>query len=492
MSHHYHPLENCLARIFFGDESRQNTPCGTGVVLHGERVLTCAHVVNAALRLPQNSQGKPEQIIVLDFPLSESAQQVKAKVDFWDAKADLAELKLIDPLPNEVEPTSLHIEDGLWGHRIQAFGFPSGYTDGTWADSKLRGPNASGWIEIIDTETTGYFIQQGYSGGPVWDETLQCCIGIIVAADKTASLRASYLIPAHKIAEKWKDLPVESIHRKSPSKIKRELPALLTYRVNRKAQEDRLSDVFSQFDLQSPLPVVTIIHGDDKQAHDMFLLRLANEFIPRLLNINLSNTPITRIQLPWPTHIQKIDDLKAKLTQSLAEQVLHVPNASCEEVQSALVGYNSPVIVEMHLLTDDWVKHKKGILEANLEFWHRWPALSPRQNLFVFLCLTHKIPENNRVKKLIYNFHKQRIFAQIAHCAFHHYNRVIGAVLPELTNISRTETEDWARQEAHKYCDGDLTNLMSKIRNLYEKLEQIPMETLAQNLKEILVSSSGD
>lgn len=492
MSHHHHPLENCLARIFFGDEAHQNIPCGTGVVLHGERVLTCAHVVNSALRLPHDSHNKPEQIIVLDFPLSASTQRVEAKVGFWDTKADLAELKLIESLPREVESTSLYIEDGLWGHRVQAFGFPSGYPDGTWADSKLRGPNAYGWIEIIDMDTTGYYVQQGFSGGPVWDESLQCCIGIIVAADRNVALRASYLIPARKIAEKWIDLPVESIHRRPHLKPKRELPSLLTYQVNRKAQEDYLTELISRFDPRAPLPFVTIIHGDEKQAHDMFLLRLANEFIPRLLKINLSNTPITRIQLPWPTHIQKISDMTAKLTQAISEQVLHSPNANCEEVQNVLAGYNSPVIVEMHLLTDDWMRHKKGILEANLEFWHKWPALAPRQNLFIFLCLTHKTPETNRIKKIIYNFHKQRIFTQIAHCAFNQYNRVIGAVLPELTNISRTETEDWARKEAREYFGDDLTAIMSRIRKLYENLEHIPMETLAQNLKEILVSNSGD
>ncbi len=490
MSHHDHPLENCLARIFYSDEPRQNHPCGTGVVLHGERVLTCAHVVNTALKLPKNSLDKPEQIIIIDFPLSASSLRVKAKVEFWDAKADLAELKLVDPLPSEVEPTSLRIEDGLWGHRIQAFGFPENYPEGTWADSKLRGPNATGWVEIFDTETTGYFIQQGYSGGPVWDETLGCCIGIIVAADKSSALRASYLIPARKIADIWKDLPIENLRRKSNTKTQRELPVLLPYRVNRKAQEDCLAEVFSRNAPQTPLPMVSIIHGDDKQAHDMFLLRLVNEFVPRLLN--QANTPITRIQLPWPTHVQKIGDLGSKLTQSMAERVLHMPNASCEEIQDALVRYNTPVVVEMHLLTDDWIKHKKGILEANLEFWHKWPTLAPRQSFFVFLCLTHKTPENNRVKSLIYNFHKQRIFTQIEHCAFHHYDRVVGAVLPELTNVSRTETEDWARQEAHKYYEDDLTHLISKIRQLYEKLEQIPMETLARNLKEILAATSGD
>ena len=408
---------------------------------------------------------------------------------FWDVESDIAGLETLEELPAEVEPASLYVTDDLWGHRIQAFGFPDKYPGGTWADSKLRGANTFGWIEIVDPEITGYYVQQGFSGGPVWDADLQCCVGIVVAADKNAALRASYLIPAYRIAEKWTDL---SILRRSKVKQKRELPSLLPYRVNRRKQEEDLRNLYETNDFQNPLPMIAIIHGDDKQAHDMFLTRLANEFIPNLLKINLSNTPITRVQLPWPSYIQNIADLGTKLAQGMAEQVLHSPNASCEEVQRALVAYNSPVIVEMHLLTDDWMKYKKGILEANLDFWHNWPALAPRQNLFVFLCVTHKFPETNWIRQRIYTWRKKQIFMQLEQCAFHRYERIMGAVLSELTNISRTETEEWARQEAHEYCEGDLTTLISKIRKLYEKLEQIPMETLAQNLKEILVSNSGD
>jgi hypothetical protein len=196
--------------------------------------------------------------------------------------------------------------------------------------------------------------------------------------------------------------------------------------------------------------------------------------------------------LPWPSYIQNIADLGAKLAQGMAEQILHSPNASCEEVQSALVAYNSPVIVEMHLITDDWMKYKKGILEANLEFWHHWPTLAPRQTLFVFLCVTHKIPETNWVRQRMYIWRKKQIFMQLEHCAFHRYERIRGAVLSELTNILQTDTQNWARTEAQDYCDGDLTTLMAKIRALYEKEESIPMESLAFRLKEILAATSGD
>ncbi|HMM99690.1 MAG TPA: trypsin-like peptidase domain-containing protein [Anaerolineales bacterium] len=392
MSYHYHPLENCLVQIFYGDLTRQKTSCGTGVALLSGRVLTCAHVVKEAMQLKGDFSQMPEQKVLLNFPFSSSKNIISAKVIFWDTKADIAGLELLEEFPTDAKPATLYVADDLWGHRIQAFGFPDKYPAGTWADSKLRGANTDGWIEIVDSQVTGYYVQQGFSGGPVWDADLGCCVGIIVAADRNVTLRTSYLIPAHKIAEKWSDLPIQ--HKARP-KPKRELPSSLVYRIDRKKQEEDLRSLYEKNNSQNPKPMVAVIHGNDRQAHDMFLERMALEFIPELLKVNLAHTPITRISLQWPTYIQKIEDLGDKLTQGLADRILHTVDSSCEDIQRTLSAYPGPVVIEMELLTDDWMKHKTGVLEAILNFWNGWPTLANRQHLFVFLYVTHKNPPTN-------------------------------------------------------------------------------------------------
>jgi hypothetical protein len=282
--------------------------------------------------------------------------------------------------------------------------------------------------------------------------------------------------------------------RKSQFSTKKELPPLLPYLVDRKLQEDCLSEVFLQYKPQRPLPIVAVIYGDDKQAEDLFLTRLETEFIPRLLKINQTFTPISRIQLAWPTDIQKIGDLPLKLTKEMGEEVLHTTDASCKEVQTALAGYNSPIVVTTHLLTDDWIKHKKGILEALLDYWHQWPALVSGQTLFVFIFITFKMPEVNRIMQSLYSLRRQQIFAQLSQCAFHQYGNIIGSVLPELTNITQSDTENWARQVARNYCDGDveMQALISKIRMLFDKQEPIPMEILGDQLRKMLISSTDN
>ncbi len=493
MSHHIHPLENCLARILFKDTAAQPIPSGIGVALHGNRVLTCAHVIKTALKLPSNFKDRPDDIITLDFPLSGSQEKVTAKIGFWDDEIDLAELLVIESFPPEVIPTSMQTPDELWDHRVQAFGFPSQNLEGTWADCRLRGSIKRGWVEVFDPNITGNFIKQGFSGGPVWDSDLKCVIGIIVAVDRSDEARVGYLIPAHKILEKWRELPV-STHR-AKSTLKKEIPALIPYLVNRQQQEADLSALYKKNDPQIPLPMVVIVHGNDTQAQDMFRERMRNHFLPRLLKINLRQTPmIEPASLLLPTYIESVNELTGEFTRILGEEFLQDTECSCKEIQQVLVAYNSPTIIEVELLTRDWMKYDgngEDILNALLDFWNNWPALAPRQNLFVFIYITHGISNISPDKASQYTYYKQKISNQLKPQIFKNFDRLHGKVLAELQNISLAETNHWARTIAREYFHGEITTLIIKIRDLFEDDEPIAMEILAAHLKEIL-STSGD
>lgn len=494
MSHHIHPLESCLARILVKDSDLQPLPSGTGVALHGKRVLTCAHVVKTALRLPSSTKDKPEEIVTLDFPLSGSTEKVTAKIGFWDDEIDLAELLIIESFPTEVIPTSMHTPDELWDHRVQAFGFPGKNLDGTWADCHLRAYNTRGWVEVFDSNTTGNFIKQGFSGGPVWDSKLECVIGIIVAVERNDEARVGYLIPAHKILEKWNELPISS--QKTKPAQKKEIPDLIPYLVNRQKQEADLTALYKNNDPQNPLPMVVVVHGDDMQAQDMFRERMRNHFIPKLLKINPRQTPIREsVCLLWPTYIENVDELSGEFTRNLGEEFLYDAECSCKDIQQLLAAYNSPVIIDIELLTSDWGKHdEKGedALTALLDFWNNWPSLAPRQNLFVFIYITHSISNIHQDKISYYANCKQKICNQLEQYLFDNFERLRGKVLSELKNISLSETRYWARTIALEYFHGEITVLMARIREVFENDEPLAMEPLANHLKKILSTSVDD
>lgn len=200
-------LRSAIARIY---NINGKTVVGAGFLISQYHLLTCAHVVTAALNLPPNTQASPEGIIELDFPLIAPGQKLKAKVIFWQpvnpgqSKEDIAGLQIDDTLPPGVNPVKLVTISEYWGHKFRIFGFPQGHDTGVWADGELRDVQATRWIQIEAIKVPGYQIEPGFSGSPVWDESLPGVVGMAVAAEKKREgVKAAFMIPVNVLIEAW-------------------------------------------------------------------------------------------------------------------------------------------------------------------------------------------------------------------------------------------------------------------------------------------------
>src|SRR2546421_3026314 len=96
-------LEASLARIFTTD----GAVVGTGFLVEGATILTCAHVIAVALGIPDDA-SIPEMPVSLDFPLVTSGYRVTAHVIFWqpvqdDGGGDIAVLRLKSSPPEETK-----------------------------------------------------------------------------------------------------------------------------------------------------------------------------------------------------------------------------------------------------------------------------------------------------------------------------------------------------------------------------------------------------
>jgi hypothetical protein len=194
--------ENSIVRFFGSD----GTAIGAGFLVAEMTVITCAHVVTAALDLKGYTSEMPTVSVSLDFPLIASEQVFSAQVVFWqppqlDDGGDIAMLYLDCMPPTTAKIARLVVTDDLWGHDFRAFGFPSYHENGVWASGKLRAPEATGWIMIEDVKETGFRVQPGFSGGPVWDEQLNGVVGMVVAAEDDSSIKAAYIIPVNALIE---------------------------------------------------------------------------------------------------------------------------------------------------------------------------------------------------------------------------------------------------------------------------------------------------
>ena len=171
-------LTDGIVRILTPDKST----AGTGFVIGEDGLIaTCAHVV-------LDAEAGPGGTVSLVFPAR--PQEIRTAVvtrDYWrdDKAEDVAILRLEDSLPEGVTPLPLRTYSGK--HDLSSFGFPQeDPSDGRWGHGQVLGPlkmNGFNRLQLRSEETT-----KGFSGAPVWDDTLQAVIGMIIGIGKGRSI----------------------------------------------------------------------------------------------------------------------------------------------------------------------------------------------------------------------------------------------------------------------------------------------------------------
>ncbi|MCH7813718.1 MAG: protein kinase [Planctomycetes bacterium] len=272
-----------------------------------------------------------------------------------------------------------------------------------------------------------------------------------------------------------------------------EVPPLLPYLTDRNDQDHVLRLALREVDANSEQrPLICIIHGDEYQCEDMFLERLKHVTLPRLLKLRPSETQVQSFFVRWPGGSGPRDDLGRRILSNVAEAVTDDPDAPIDEVAKVVARRRGVSIIHTHLLTEDWKLAGPQALRAVIEVFSVWPALPRNQHLLACIFVKYQSARSGGwlarlrgARRL--NDHIRRHLANLDDSG-PPSARVV--VLPELTDVSRQEAEDWARDEARSYGFGqDLTH---EIRNLYDRLGQsvtrrgLPMELLATELRTVL------
>ncbi len=218
MSDRLEPLKSSVVRLYHAN----GNVVGAGFLVAESYVLTCAHVVAAALSLSENTEAIPDQSVQLDLPLLAPGQKVEASVVFWlpvsktAFSEDMAVLKLLASAPANAEPVGIVSSSDAWGHPLRVFGFPKGHTDGVWATATLRGETGKRWVQLDAKMGQDRSLEQGFSGSPIWDEQLNAVVGMTVAAekDKQQSVTLAYMMPKDVLRE-----PLNYLRRKTLTDI---------------------------------------------------------------------------------------------------------------------------------------------------------------------------------------------------------------------------------------------------------------------------------
>ena len=177
---------------------------GVGVLYTGQRILTCAHVVNAALERDRLAKDRPKKAWVdVQFPLLPGTPPAVSFVSEWvppqdgDEHGDLCVLTLTEPAPAGAAPARLSGHFPERGRQVDVFGYPSEEhpsPDGAWVTAEVKGQVGGGRFQLDSMNDVAHRIQSGYSGSPVLDRNTGRVLGLVSVA-RASGPRDSLSIP---------------------------------------------------------------------------------------------------------------------------------------------------------------------------------------------------------------------------------------------------------------------------------------------------------
>jgi WD40 repeat protein/uncharacterized protein YjbI with pentapeptide repeats/3',5'-cyclic AMP phosphodiesterase CpdA len=173
-------------------------PVGLGLLVAGNLVVTCAHVVDTALGGRPIDAAPPSEPITLSWPLLEISGETSAQVVTWRAvgSGDLAVLEVTTELPVLARPGRLAPKIPGRDALLSVFGFPVRRERGQWAEVRASGFVAGGYLQVNSRDATTPDVRRGYSGSPVHDMTTGEIVGIVAEAASRGGSHDSLVIPA--------------------------------------------------------------------------------------------------------------------------------------------------------------------------------------------------------------------------------------------------------------------------------------------------------
>jgi WD40 repeat protein len=189
---------------------------GLGLLVGADKVVTCAHVVNAALGCGLLEERQPglEDLVQVEFPLLPNTPLRAARVVAWAAPrgrsggGDVAGLVLSEPAPAGAAPARFTVAPPGPGMPLRAFGYPGSpeRSGGMWVDAELKGVVGGGLLQVESLREQSVKAQPGYSGSPAWEHGGDEAIGLLqVAPFGDEPERDAYLLPPLAIAQVWEE-----------------------------------------------------------------------------------------------------------------------------------------------------------------------------------------------------------------------------------------------------------------------------------------------
>ncbi len=305
---------------------------GTGFLVAEQYVLTCAHVVKAALKTSAKAgliadDWKEHKLPITFCHLHSRAahiQRVVSDVEQWatvifheldeqNCREDAALLRL-PSAPTGIASIELQPLLQREDYQIRSFGFPRGeypedsVREGRNLQATVVGDVAGRWWAELQASDNRIAFEPGFSGAPVWCDAKQAVIGMVVARDKLPGQdQGGFMISAERL---------DLILRVADQDYL--LSLLSPYQEALSSQLRRAYDICRPE--TSDLPIQTSLEGQLKSLEGDGL----NRFIACLINSNVDLPPVRDQLFAWLE--TKTDKVSLLLKEARQWEKIKQPN----------------------------------------------------------------------------------------------------------------------------------------------------------------------
>ncbi len=261
------------------------------------------------------------------------------------------------------------------------------------------------------------------------------------------------------------------------------LRPLLPYLCDRSDQETELGIGLRQHQLaKNTRPIVCLVHGDEREAHDEFLKRINHSLLPTLLRTNGSGKHHV-IEAPR----------RVEFWSRVADAMIGDGSATQEEIWHRIARHEEPLMFSLSLPTDEFGERCEELIESLLAFCNKWDHLPAGRAVIHCICLKYGSAENIGwldFKKKKRQQLDNRLREKLGGMDFSKYPNLTGIVLPELKAIRRSDVHLWS-QRHYPLADKEIRALFEQ-KDLCNDDGHIPMETLAEKLIEKLKNKEDE
>jgi hypothetical protein len=236
-------------------------------------------------------------------------------------------------------------------------------------------------------------------------------------------------------------------------------------------------------------PVLCVLQGDEREAHDAFVERISADILPRsaaaVAAHAINSLPAVRWPDDVPSHATPFQIFGPRLASSLQLP----PFTREDQIRAALTREKGVTIVRASLFAQDWGSGAEDLLGAWLSLWHEWPKIAAGRMLLVLLLIKYQsaTAAHPRIAEITErNLRLKRACGSIDESG---YPGLVICRAPPLTPVKRKHVSEWLEcGPVRQWCasTGGAWRVDRHVRDLFAVQDEAPMELVLDRLDTVL------